>query len=325
MMKSNKKNISATLCICAVSLLSLCASCDHNEAEPAAGIEAPETAYLEIGHIGVEGELLSRATTVPTSGEIGFYRSNANGYAVVNNNKGVWKMSAVTSRNAWIPDPMIKVGTADATMAIYYPYVSTNSTSLFLPVGQAGTTVSGKAVQETWSKRFKYNSLSSYNQTVSQQLKHVYAKLQVKLTKGTGFIGTPDWTKVKLAGTGICTSGSFNPLNNDEPANADYTRTTGTLDLTLSSAISFNAATSTAVDLLLIPNTLSGDITITITLGGKEMSVPVNSAASNGFNGALLPGKQYNLTITVNPTGLEIASLTAADWTTVSLPGESTN
>lgn len=325
MMKSNKKNISATLCICAASLLGLCASCEHNEAEPVPGIEAPETAYLEIDHIGVEGEVLSRATAVPTTGEIGFYRSTANGYGAVNNNKGVWKMSAVTSKNAWIPDPMIKVGTADATMAIYYPYVSTNSTSLFLPAGQAGTTVSGKTVQETWSKRFTYNSLSSYNQTVSQELKHVYAKLQVKLTKGTGFIGTPDWTKVKLAGTGICTSGNFNPLNNDAPALADYTRTAGTLDLTLSSAINFNATTSTAVDLLLVPNTLSGDITITITLGGKDMSVPVNSAAATGFNGSLLPGKQYNLTITVNSTDLEIASLTKEDWTQVALPAENTH
>lgn len=325
MMKSNKKNIPATLRICALSLLSLCASCDHNETEPASGIEAPETAYLEIGHIGVEGELLSRATTVPTTGEIGFYRSNANGYAVVNNNKGVWKKSTVTNTNAWIPDPMIKVGTDDATMAIYYPYVQANTTSLFLPAGQVETSVSGKTVQETWSKRFTYNSLSSYNQTVSQELKHVYAKLQIKLAKGTGFVGTPDWTKVKLAGTGICTSGNFNPLSNNDPALADYTRTTGTLDLTLSSVISFNTATSTAVDLLLIPNSLSGDITVTITLGGKEMSVSVNSATANGFNGSLLPGKQYNLTITVNPTDLEIASLTAADWTSVNLSGVTTH
>lgn len=324
-MKSNKKNIRAAFRVCAFSLLSLCASCDRNETETAPKTEAPETAYLEIDNIGVEGNVLSRATAVPTTGEIGFYRATTNSYTAVNNNKGVWKMSTVTSKNAWIPEPIIKVGTADATMAVYYPYVSTNTTTLVLPAGELGSTVSGKKVQETWSKRFTYNSMSSYNQSVSQELKHVYAKLQVQLSRGTGFIGSPDWTKIQLAGTGMCTTGNFNPLNNDEPNLSDYSRTSGTLTVTLASAINFSGSTSTAANLLLIPNTLNGNLTVTITLGGKEMSVPVNTANAAGFNGQLLPGKQYNLTITVNATDLEIASLTAADWTTVSLPGETTH
>lgn len=319
-MKSNKKNIRA-----AFSLLSLCASCDRNDVETEPKNEAPETAYLEIDNIGVEGNVLSRATAVPTTGEIGFYRATTNSYTAVNNNKGVWKMSTVTSKNAWIPEPIIKVGTADATMAVYYPYVSTNTTTLALPAGELGSTVSGKKVQEIWSKRFTYNSMSSYNQSVSQELKHVYAKLQVQLSRGTGFIGSPDWTKIQLAGTGMCTTGNFNPLNNDEPNLSDYSRTSGTLTVTLASAINFSGSTSTAANLLLIPNTLNGNLTVTITLGGKEMSVPVNTSATAGFNGQLLPGKQYNLTITVNATDLEIASLTAADWTTVSLPGETTH
>lgn len=324
-MKSNKKNIRAALRVCAFSLLSLCASCDRNDVETEPKNEGPETAYLEIDNIGVEGNVLSRVTAVPTTGEIGFYRATTNSYAAVNNNKGVWKMSAVTSKNAWIPAPIIKVGTADATMAVYYPYVSTNTTTLVLPAGELGAIVSGKKVQETWSKRFTYNSMSSYNQTVSQELKHVYAKLQVKLSRGTGFIGAPDWTKIQLAGTGMCTTGNFNPLNNDAPTLTDYTRTSGTLTVTLATLINFSGSTSTAADLLLIPNTLSGNLTVTITLGGKEMSVPVNTSAPAGFNGQLLPGKQYNLTITVNATDLEIASLTTADWSTVSLPGETTH
>lgn len=324
-MKSNKKNRYSVLCFCAFSLLSLCASCDRNEAETEPKTEVPETACLEIDNIGVEGNVLSRAA-IPTTGEIGFYRATTNNYAAVNNNKGVWKKSAVTNKNAWIPEPMIKVGTADATMAVYYPYVAGNGNTLVLPAGQAGAAVAGRTVQETWSKRFTYNSMSSYGSaTVSQELKHVYAKLQVKLSRGSGFIGAPDWTKIQLAGTGMCTTGNFNPLNNDAPSLTDYSRTTGTLTVTLGTAINFSGSTSTAADLLLIPNTLSGNLTVTITLGGKEMSVPVNTAAGNGFNGQLLPGKQYNLTITVNATDLEIASLTTADWSTVSLPGETTH
>lgn len=327
LMKSNKNNIFIPLCLAAFALVAILAACDRNEAEAEQRTDGPETAYLELDQIGVEGNVLSRATPattdVPTTGTIGFFRRNTNGYEVVNNNKGVWKLSAVTKKNAWIPDPMIKVGTTDATIAIYYPYVETNTSVLFLTAGQLGTVIDGKTVQETWCKRFTYNSLSSYGDNkVSIELKHVYSKLKITLKRGTGFIGTPDWTKVKLTGAGICQRANFYPLDKDAPELTSYNRVVGPLDLTLSPTITFDKDSSTPVELLLIPYGFADDITITITLGGKEMDVKIPNAS---FDGQFAPGKQYNLTITVNPTDLEVASLKTTDWTYVNLTGQSTH
>lgn len=334
LMKSNNKNRYIPLCVAAFSILALFAACDRNETEPEQKTEGPETACVELDQIGMEGSVLSRATDVPTDGTIGFYRNAVNGYSAVTNVTGTWKKSTVTGRNAWIPtSEMIKVGTDDATMAIYYPHVKSNDGNpdfIKLYVGQLGKpspVESTFIVQETWSKRFNYNSLSSYTTAFNVgELKHVYSKLKIILERKTGdngFVGSPEWTKVTLLGGGIKKDSQFYLFRFEEPAlnSYDLGHVPGKLEIPLNPKNEFSG-NSSEVELLLIPGNISGDITITITLGGKDMDVKIPNAS---FDGQFAPGKQYNLTITVNPTDLEVASLKTTDWTNVTVPGQSTH
>lgn len=342
-MKSNKKNRYTPLCVAAFSMLALFAACDRNEMEPEQKTEGPETAYVELDQIGVEGSVLSRATVVPTTGEIGFFLKAANGYQIgANHVKGTWKESAVTQKNAWIPDPMIKVGTADATMAIYYPYDKQQARMgkrIYMYPGELGGSFDDniapdEIVCERWYKQFEYNSLSSYEKDFSVVLDQLYSKLKITLKRGTDFVGTPEWSKVRLLGSNVSDIAMYAYYNvfRNEVDNSlrieDYTRTnTGATgrEIVLKSPITLSGDESTPVEILLIPNNLSGKLTLTITLGGKEMPVIIDTTTQAGFNNKLEPGKQYNLTITVNSTDLEVASLQTAAWDTVDMPDQSTN
>lgn len=342
LMKSNKNNIFIPLCLAAFALVAILAACDRNEAEAEQRTDGPETAYLELDQIGVEGNVLSRATPattdVPTTGTIGFFRKEANGYGALKHVKGTWKESKLKpGNNAWIPDPMIKVGTDDATMGIYYPYderYNTSNSILLFPGekgGPAGGVPDNDLVCERWYKEFQYNSLSSYSKTMHVELQQLYSKLKIELKRGTGFVGKPEWTNVKITSTNyndISQGAHYYMFNKHSDVHIeDYGRTgagANGLSIPLKSTITFSGETSTPVELLLIPGSLKGKLTIIITLGGKEMPISIDPATSE-FNGEFAPGKQYNLTITVNPTDLEVASLQTKDWTNVNLTGQSTH
>lgn len=281
-------------------------SCERNDTDTGQQASIPDELPLAIGQLNLPHKLVTRGT-VDTKKSIGFCRTNDNGYAALNNIKGTY------STDKWIPAPAINLGQNIAKLAVYYPYNSSASGGI-IPLSAACCDKDESMF--LCCKQFEATNQSIYQDNkISLILEHVYARLVVTLARGTDYNvnAKPDWTTLKVQNDGMNISGTYNPLTNTYPSVSgdNYFEVTDMKDKVLGS--------TPTTDLRIIPFKLTGEkkLKITITVGGKAMSV---ETAIDGDE--MKRGIQYNLTITVNPTALEITSIETVDWTSSTVAGE---
>ena len=257
---------------------------------------------LAISQVDLPDKPVTRAA-VNQSKHIGFYLSNENGYTSFNNKEGQY------SSGKWIPvSGTVNLGQNTAKLAVYYPYVVTAEATIPL----SAAVYDGDESIFLCAKRFDATNQSVYKtNSISLVLEHVYARLKITLARGNNYSAKPSWTGLKVQNTTMRSNGTYNPLLDTYPSTSgnNYYEVTAMTDKVLGD--------NPTTDLRLIPCTLDGGtLDITITVGGKEMSV--SPAIPDG---ALQRGKQYNLTITVDPTSLTMSSISTLDWTSSAVSG----
>lgn len=298
------KRIKRTISFCAAAMLlgTGILSCDRNdtgERQTALTEELP----LAISRVNLPDKPDTRAA-LDQSKHIGFYRSGDNGYAAFNNKEGQY------SSGKWIPvSGTVNLGQNTAKLAVYYPYDAAAGATIPL----SAAVCDGDESKFLCAKRFDATNQSVYKtNTISLVLDHVYVRLKITLARGSNYNANarPAWTTLKVQNTAMRSSGTYNPLADTYPGTSgnNYYEVTGMTGKVLGE--------NPVMDLRLVPCTLNGNLEITITVGGKQMSV---STAIPG--GALVRGKQYNLTITVDPTGLTMTSISTLDWTSSAVSG----
>lgn len=280
-------------------------SCDQSDAGAEQQIILTEELPLAISRVDIPDKPATRAA-LDQAKHIGFYRTNDNDYTAFNNMKGQY------SSGKWIPvsDP-IYLGQNTAILAVYYPYDSGYGETIVL----SATVFDGDESIFLCAKRFEATNQSVYGtNSISLTLDHVYTRLKITLAKGDDYNANakPDWTALKVQNTGMKSEGTYNPLTDTYPSASgnDYYE--------VSDMTGKQLGDNPSVDLRLIPCALDGDLNITITVGGKQMGV----SAANIPDGKLQRGKQYNLTITVNPTGLTMSQISTLDWTSSAVEGD---
>lgn len=313
-------------CIWLVAL----ASCDRNEQLPAENQLPGEKAALEVSQIGLDNTVENRAPStsgVPTTAQVGFYLKGDQGYTAVYNREGSYD----SGKSAWVPATTIFLGSNTATLAIYYPYSNAQSTtsgklaltSVLREISASDH--SSRTDKDIWSDRFTANLLScSGTNTITRNLTHVYTRMLITLIKDATFIGNGEWTKVELAGAGIYKTASFDPLEATK-LNAYSGHTTAGFNCTFD-AKTVSAASSPTTDLLLVPTpNMNSDMVLTVTVSGKAMKVTIPKTKFTDVgsgNYRMLPEKQYNLTIILRPTDLEVATLNTTNWDPVTITGD---
>lgn len=254
-----------------------------------------------------KGEVATRALkTSPydTSKEIGFYvKADAtHQYLARNNYKGTYS----TARKLWLPQDSIWLNENNADILVYAPYDNT------LPA-DGKVDLTAREYTETDSKHYMYKRFTAncYTHSPTVTLGFAYARFVITVTRhenyptGTTYIGG-----CKLKGDQIYEKAEFRPMNSSPytyGATKDVIITlnpTKTLD---------NSTTSVSFDYLLVPTSLTGDVTVDITVDSKPMRAVLKA---NLFTGSKLEeGKQYNVTIKLKPSELEVTAVTITGWT----------
>lgn len=292
--------------------LLLLSSCTQDDSFPG-GNDEGRPALLGISTLQANdinpSKTVTRAVATPnypTTGVVGFFvKADAtNGYKAVSNRKGTYS----TARNLWLPQAAtpadsIWLNSHDADVAIYAPYSATHVTASTLNLTAALRPADGS--KDICCKRFAANNKSK---SLAVTLEHLYTRLTVVVSRDDNYKSDANLTALALKGNEIYESATYKPFET-----APYTNSLSTGLTPAVTTQTLNASTaSVTYDLLLLPATLTGDITLTLTVDEKKMQVKV---AKEKFTGNKLEaGKQYNVNLKLKPGKLEITSVSVVKW-----------
>lgn len=309
-----KKNVKTgkkmKLCIGCLLLLAVLSGCttDNDSGVPQAGsVSVP----LQIGRAVLATEPSTRAVIekeVPAGSVMGVFRRADADYNQVSNEPYLLDGTEWEPVN---PDMAIGLRNAVSQLGAFYPFG-------VLPARGINVTLTARlwaADKEAYYAPFTASSLSA---TASFTLKHVYSRVSVRFKRDNVNFpnGTGKVTTFEMQGTGIYTNALLDVTKalNESPFSgydtpgvsvAGFTRTAtlkGTVDAT---------DQSDCVDLLMVPNALSGDMTLKATVDDKEMSLKL---AATKFGSKLEAGKRYNVVVTIRGTALWVNSIQFAGW-----------
>ena len=273
---------------------------------PALGLSAVQATDMDVS------KTVTRAVATPdypTSGYIGFFvkADAANGYKAVDNRKGEYN----TARKLWLPQAAtpadsIWLNNHDADIAVYAPYDAAHTTAATLNLTAALRPTDGS--KDIWCKHFVANNQSK---NLAVTLEHLYTRLTVVVSRDANYKSDANLTAFALKGNEIYPSATYKPFET-----VPYTNSPTTGFAPAVTAQTLDASTASATyDLLLIPATLTGDITLTQTVDGKKMQVKI--AKERFAAGKLEAGKQYNVNLKLKPGVLELTSVSVVKWETV--------
>lgn len=292
-----------------VLLASLVAGCDNGS-----DTDLPANALVPVRIVdaGISAEVQTRATI--SSGSMGVFRAAANGYTAQYN-------SQYTYNGGWKPNTTVYVVGANATLYAYYPYNAATFTA-------NSTTCTLTAQKYDDTKDLCYASTggpSVCNKTpnASFAMTRAYARIKLGIQHGAAYTGNCNITNVNLKNsTG---SNFYNSRTLDISTGSNGGSATGggwTYALNTGN-IAVNA-TNTAYDVLVPPQPVSGNLTITLTIDGVNRAV--NIPAAQFTSNALAAGRQYTIQLTLTAVTLTInSSVTEQAWNATSNMGTITD
>lgn len=276
-------------------LAGLCLTMASCTAPEEAGMPSSRSVALEIGSIGIPEQPASRAAV--TTGSIGIYVAGNSYYSQLENRQGTYNGST----GKWTPASSIWLNDKDATLVVVWPRQGASS----FPLTAKEWTASEDIFAGT---RSDVNNRNGDNLTFNN-LKPVYTRLKITLSKKNTYTGPGEWTKLVLSGANLYQQGTYNPLPDNVTAQsgAGYTQN-------FSPPKNIDGGT---IDLRLLPvAALTQDLKVAMTVDGKEMSVTV---PRDKFNGTKMErGVSYTLAIMVSTVGISVQSLEYTQWETVS-------
>jgi hypothetical protein len=242
-----------------------------------------------------------------TVGSLGLFLTNTTGgYTAASN----VEYDKATDQSAWSSQTPIYLGTQQATIYAYYPYNSnpgiTDVTNVPLK-SQVYTAANDLAYAQAVSVTSA--TINNQNPSVSFALKRAYSQVKITLQKGN-YTGAGQISNVTIK--------DAYPTGNINFSNGNLSGL-GTADVNvLSSSTNLNDGMSW--DMLMVPGVAaSGKFYISFTIDGKPMDTLALPSV------LLVAGTNYQITITVNNTGVSVNSVTLANWNTTSVSGGSIN
>lgn len=268
--------------------------------------------------IGIQTRADADARQELISGSIGIFLKEdaANGYAALTNQKFSY------GTPFWQTDAQILLGEQNATLAAYYPY----SVGRVNPVMLRSQRYS--AGEDLHYVNFEANSGVS---DVTLNLSRIYSRIVFNFTADASYTGAGKVTAIHFEGDGIApvamldmfdltvsgvVGGSVRDIL-DPFTGLHVAEVTG-----FTTEFKSADAEKKKADCLMIPATLTGNITFTITVDGFKMVGTVSPEQLCGSGGILMEGVKYEVNITVKPTRLEIASISKTEWEPVDVDGD---
>lgn len=259
-----------------------------------------ESAPLQLGSLLIkEGLSDLRSGTLPlTSCEIGIFRYTSTGYNGTRNNvhyrctNGTWS----------VPDAggPIYLTRSPANLCAYYPYSSAGD------YADGTVTLTSQLYSESADLCYKTGiTASSTSGPVSFTMNHAYAKWVFNFTRDASYTGTCAVSKIKIAHADVVSSNTLNMLTGQYGIPGTGSKGSVTIDNVGISGIA-TGGTQTA-NVLMVPAlsgaSLSGDITLTFTVDGKEMTTTVSPSQT-----CLAAGSQYTLNVTIKSSAPTVTS-----------------
>lgn len=300
-MRMTRINYQICLLWGAMTALASCTQAELQENDP---VQNPctEPVSLQIGNAGLS-TVVSRATLNTNGEQIGIFVKEDSEYQVVSNRLYTYNQS----KTLWETDNAVLLRTPIATLGAYYPWKSNRTQPLPMKCQEYSTAEDISAVPFT---------ADNLNHTVNLALNHIYSRLVVTFVKATGnkaYHGEAKVTDFSLDGTGVNDEAFFDLFTGIQLKAPDKPIQFTKLDYQA------DHATKKTMDCLIVPTTLDGTLTFGATVDTKPMEGTVDAATLCGAGKKLEAGKQYKLTITVNPTGLEVSSLQVVDWEVIKI------
>lgn len=293
-------------CYPAVALLALllAGACTQDDAPTVGYGLSGEKTSLQVAELGTADEVTTRfVTAYPTTGTIGFFvKADATGgYAAINNRKGVYEG---TTHRRWLPVDSIWLNNTTANLAVYAPYDATTH-------GTAGTLKLAAALRPAdGSKDIAFKAFTANHTTAAPALTldHLYARMHITITRAAEYNVDVALSTVKLQGNETYKEAIYRPFDASHYAYGADNQTT----IAVSPEVKINASTTTAtIDLLLIPATLTGDITLRLEGTDNQFKTVI---AKTGIGNALQAGKQYNLNLKLRPGKIDLTSVSVEKW-----------
>ena len=300
---------------CHLLALSLLASCSQDDALPrSVGTNLPSLGLSTLQATDIPAdETVTRAagtTAYPTNKFIGFFvKADAtNGYTACNNRKGEYN----TTRKLWLPTPdSIWLNNHDADIAVYAPYDAAHATAATLNLAACLRPADGS--KDVWCKRFTANNKST---GLAPVLEHVYSRFTISLSLDANYKGTAPVDSVSLTSADLYATGTYQPFE----ATPYIYAGAASISFKLPIVVNLTTAAPTGnIDLLLIPATLAGDVKLSLTVNKITFGVTLSKAS---FANKLQAGKQYNASIKLKPTALEVTSVTINNWNDETVSGD---
>lgn len=282
-------------------LVLLLVSCSQDEA-PTAGYGASgKQTSLQVASLATGNGATTRATTLYSKTDsIGFFvKANGSYYVARSNIKGIYDDEKY---HLWLPVDSIWLNNYTATLAVYAPYDAVHGTDGTLKLAACIRPADG-------SKDISYKTFTAYNRSTppSLTLTHVYSRLTVNITRAAEYTKEVTLNSVGMKGSEIYKEASFRPFDNAKDYGTDKEFT-----LPINPAVVVSDADRTqTIDLLLIPASLTGDVTLYLDGPGEKFKVTI---ARGNFGNALTAGKQYKINLTLKGTVLVVTSVTITDW-----------
>lgn len=253
-----------------------------------------------------------------TEGTIGIYLKKDANYPEALDNK---KYTHATGDNHWQTDEPLLLGAKDATLVAYYPYVASGASPILLHSRLYD------ADNELYYQIFRAHNTTA---ALTLNLQRVYSCIGLSFNTpadDSGYKGGDGKIEnVRIEGAGILSSATLDILaDNLATAGVYGTRTplphAEGVEATLT-ATSLVAGNPADVDLLMIPTTLTGDLTLYVTIDGRELSVTLAATALCGTGGILREGVKYLLNLTVKSRELTVSSIDKTEWEITNVSGD---
>lgn len=282
------------------------------------------------------------ATYVPynSTGSIGFFRmvKPQYGYTAVNNRKGQLVTRTINGTGdtyqAWVPTDSIWLNFYSSIMAVYAPYDEAQTDE-----NHPGTIKLNSCLltgsEDEKAKKFIYAkwwrcSRAEAHQRAPLKLEHVYSRLTFVVKRQSYYLDAVTLGELKLKTSPVyafvptdvdCRYIFFPNIQYDIPRyNSHFTIPDVGTGIPVATNAAANAAASTTIDLLMIPNKTSTGmdvdyILLSLKVNGQLMQAPIDKSLFAYDGGiSLQAGKHYTVNLILTPKQLEVAEVTVEDW-----------
>jgi len=301
-MKKIYKNINK-LFLFATALTVILTSCSKEDLILS---EDTQNAAFGISSAVMDASVTTKAATTLSSGSIGVYRSDNAGSGYVA------QLSEFTYTTSWGTITPIYLNNNAAQICAYYPFAYVSGT-----VDPSAISIIAQKQDDAKELVYAVNAnYSNTNKTATFAMVQAYSKITFTINKDVSYTGTGAITSLSLSNAALIQSNTINITNG--------TYGTGTVaTATYNPAIaSLTTGTPTLTALLLPPTItgtdMTGNVNLSITIDGTELSVPITASS---FTGKFIAGNNYQVALVIKGTSLVVSSVTIAGWNDTPVTG----